>query len=103
MILELALLFQYNPQLPVQRSAESYFDEAERKHREIQAAKDKDTKHAEALLKQRHLDFIHAFNLYLDGYRKGMLNVKNLQEAVKAFKKLEQTEGFKEYANPKSK
>jgi len=103
MILELALLFQYNPHLPPQRSAESYFDEAEAKHREIKAAKDNDRKYAEALLKQRHLDFIHAFNLYLDGYRRGIVNVKNLQEATAAFRKLEQTEGFKEYADHKSK
>jgi len=99
-LVELALLFQNTPPVPrPQVDAEAFMEEARQRHSQIRKAQEYSAKYQEQLLRQRHLDFIHAFNLYLDGYRRGVVNVQNLRDATKAFDRLRKTEGFKEYAN----
>jgi hypothetical protein len=106
MLAELLILLQPISQPPHIRTmdeARQHFDRLNTDREARQAAEVRHRNAVAYILKERHLDFIHSFNLYLDGYRRGSVNVANLRAAVKAFKKLESTEGFKEYVNSSPK
>lgn len=67
-----------------------------------EAAKAKDQKYRETILRLAHEDFVLKFNRYLEKYHNGALAYKELKDAIDAWKRLEKTEGFiKEKDNKK--
>lgn len=60
-------------------------------------AQERDRKYRKYLTDLAHKEFIEKFNRYLQKYTQGINPVKERKEVIKAWRKLERTEGFEVY------